>query len=132
MQTQGTTQRLRSRPAQPKPANHRLLIIDELGLVPLSKIGAERLFELRSQRCERALARRLASGVHPGGERRALPAQAEPHPTPAPFRTALHLRLPARARRPLSRAASSELHMGSAQLPLSAVSSTENAQPTWP
>ena len=31
-------------------ANHKLLIIDELGFVPLSKIGAELLFELVSQR----------------------------------------------------------------------------------
>ena len=35
-------------------ANHKLLIIDELGFVPLSKIGAELLFELVSQRYERA------------------------------------------------------------------------------
>ena len=31
-------------------ANHKLLIIDELGFVPLSKTGAELLFELVSQR----------------------------------------------------------------------------------
>ena len=35
-------------------ANHKLLIIDELGFVPLSKTGAELLFELFSQRYERA------------------------------------------------------------------------------
>ena len=35
-------------------ANHKLLIIDELGFVPLSKTGAELLFELVSQRYERA------------------------------------------------------------------------------
>ena len=35
-------------------ANHTLLIIDELGFVPLSKTGAELLFELVSQRYERA------------------------------------------------------------------------------
>jgi DNA replication protein DnaC len=34
-------------------ANHKLLIIDELGFVPLSKTGAELLFELLSQRYER-------------------------------------------------------------------------------
>ena len=34
-------------------ANHKLLIIDELGFVPLSKTGAELLFELVSQRYER-------------------------------------------------------------------------------
>lgn len=33
--------------------NHKLLIIDELGFVPLSKTGAELLFELISQRYER-------------------------------------------------------------------------------
>jgi DNA replication protein DnaC len=32
---------------------HKLLIIDELGFVPLSKTGAELLFELISQRYER-------------------------------------------------------------------------------
>ena len=35
-------------------ANHKLLILDELGFVPLSKTGAELLFELVSQRYERA------------------------------------------------------------------------------
>ena len=35
-------------------ANHKLLTIDELGFVPLSKTGAELLFELVSQRYERA------------------------------------------------------------------------------
>jgi DNA replication protein DnaC len=34
-------------------AGHKLLIIDELGFVPLSKTGAELLFELISQRYER-------------------------------------------------------------------------------
>ena len=33
--------------------SHELLIIDELGFVPLSKTGAELLFELISQRYER-------------------------------------------------------------------------------
>ena len=39
---------------QKQLANHKLLIIDELGFVPLSKTGAELLFELVSQRYERA------------------------------------------------------------------------------
>ena len=34
-------------------AGHRLLIVDELGYVPLSKSGAELLFETLSQRYER-------------------------------------------------------------------------------
>ena len=38
---------------QKQMANHKLLIIDELGFVPLSKTGAELLFELISLRYER-------------------------------------------------------------------------------
>jgi DNA replication protein DnaC len=38
---------------QKKLASHKLLIIDELGFVPLSKTGAELLFEVFSQRYER-------------------------------------------------------------------------------
>jgi DNA replication protein DnaC len=38
---------------QKRLASHKLLIIDELGFVPLSKIGAELLFEVFSQRYER-------------------------------------------------------------------------------
>ena len=38
---------------QKQMAGHKLLIIDELGFVPLSKTGAELLFELISQRYER-------------------------------------------------------------------------------
>ncbi len=38
---------------QKQLVNHKLLIIDELGFVPLSKTGAELLFELVSQRYER-------------------------------------------------------------------------------
>ena len=38
---------------QKQMASHKLLIIDELGFVPLSKTGAELLFELISQRYER-------------------------------------------------------------------------------
>ena len=38
---------------QKQLATYRLLIIDELGFVPLSKTGAELLFEVFSQRYER-------------------------------------------------------------------------------
>jgi DNA replication protein DnaC len=38
---------------QKQMAGYKLLIIDELGFVPLSKTGAELLFELISQRYER-------------------------------------------------------------------------------
>ena len=38
---------------QKNMVSHKLLIIDELGFVPLSKTGAELLFELISQRYER-------------------------------------------------------------------------------
>ena len=38
---------------QKQMVGHKLLIIDELGFVPLSKTGAELLFELISQRYER-------------------------------------------------------------------------------
>ena len=38
---------------QKKLSRLKLLIIDELGFVPLSKTGAELLFEVFSQRCER-------------------------------------------------------------------------------
>ncbi len=38
---------------QKQLVNHKLLIVDELGFVPLSKTGAELLFELMSQRYER-------------------------------------------------------------------------------
>ena len=85
-------------------ANHKLLIIDELGFVPLSKTGAELLFELVSQRYERAavlitsnlpfdewtetfgterltgaLLDRLTHHVpYPGNERSELPPQPQP------------------------------------------------------
>jgi DNA replication protein DnaC len=39
---------------QKQMVSHKLLIIDELGFVPLSKTGAELLFELISQRYERS------------------------------------------------------------------------------
>ena len=81
-----------------------LLIVDELGFVPLSKSGAELLFEVFSQRYERGstlvtsnrssvpgvdgssrlgAANRCAAGPthppcsHPGDERRELPPEAE-------------------------------------------------------
>lgn len=38
----------------PSPASFELLIIDELGFVPLSKTGAELLFEVFSRRYERS------------------------------------------------------------------------------
>ena len=40
-------------PAKVVDAEHNLLIIDELGFVPLSRTGAELLFEVFSQRYER-------------------------------------------------------------------------------
>ena len=81
-----------------------LLIIDELGFVPLSSTGAELLFEVFSQRYERGsilvttnlpfdewtevvrlgAPHRRAAGpshppcAHPGDERRQLPSQAQP------------------------------------------------------
>jgi len=90
---------------QKQMAGHKLLIIDELGFVPLSKTGAELLFELISQRYERgstlitsnlpfdewtenlrhrAPHRRAARPAHPPrhhprDERRQLPARPEPH-----------------------------------------------------
>ena len=88
---------------QKKLARLKLLIIDELGFVPLSKTGAELLFEVFSQRYERGsilvttkpALRRVDRGLrlgeadrrtlgpphsprsHPGDERRELPPQAE-------------------------------------------------------
>ncbi len=84
-------------------ARQELLIVDELGFVPLSKTGAEMLFEVFSQRYERsfhagdqqpavcrvdrgaglgAADRRPAGPAdppcsHPGNERRQLPAQKQ-------------------------------------------------------
>ena len=78
-------------------SRRNLLIVDELGFVPLSPTGAEPLFEVFSQRCERGsilvttnlpfdewtgAPDRSAAGPahpprpHPGDERRELPAQA--------------------------------------------------------
>ena len=83
-------------------ARQELLIVDELGFVPLSKAGAEMLFEVFSQRYERArpghqqsavrrmdrstgfgAADRRAAGSldaprsYPGDERRQLPAEKQ-------------------------------------------------------
>ena len=89
-----------------------MLIIDELGFVPLSKTGAELLFELVSQRYERAavlitsnlpfdewtetfgserltgaLLDRLTHHVpYPGNERRELPPQPQPREENGPPR----------------------------------------------
>ena len=89
---------------QKKLATYKLLIVDELGFVPLSKTGAELLFEVFSQRYERGLdpghhqsaLRRMDRGVrlraphrrsprpphpprqHPRDEWRELQAQPEP------------------------------------------------------
>jgi len=102
---------------QKQIASYELLIVDELGFVPLSKIGAELLFEMLSQRYERgstlvtsnlpfqewtevlgserltgALLDRLTHHVH---ERRQLPPQAEPPQTrlggegPLPLRSSV-------------------------------------------
>jgi DNA replication protein DnaC len=98
---------------QKQIASYELLIVDELGFVPLSKTGAELLFEMLSQRYERGSTlvtsnlpfqewtevprlgtadRRLAGPAHPprshpGDERRQLPPQAEPPQTDAIRRT---------------------------------------------
>ena len=92
---------------QKQLAAHELLIIDELGYVPLSKTGAELLFETISQRYERAStlitsnlpfdewtelfgSERLTGALslphhsprpHPGDERRLIPPQAKPPKT---------------------------------------------------
>lgn len=51
---------------QKQVAASQLLIIDELGFVPLSKTGAELLFELISQRYERGAT--LVTSNHPFDE----------------------------------------------------------------
>jgi DNA replication protein DnaC len=45
-------------------AGYKLLIIDELGYVPLSPTGAELLFEVFSQRYERGLSERLSLTIN--------------------------------------------------------------------
>ena len=90
---------------QKSMADHKLLIIDELGFVPMSKTGAELLFELISQRYERgatlitsnlpfdewtetfgsdrltgAAQQADTSRQHPRDERRQLPPRPKPRP----------------------------------------------------
>ena len=90
---------------QKQLVSHQLLIIDELGFVPLSKTGAELLFELISQRYERGAtlitsnlpfdewtetfgSERLTGAArqadtsrqHPRDERRQLSPRSEPRP----------------------------------------------------
>ena len=110
---------------QAQLARVSLLIVDELGYVPLSQTGSELLFDVFSQRYESGATvvtsnlpfqewttvfaserphRRAARPHHPpcpypGDERRELPAQAEPVTTPATVR--ITPRLPAWAHRPL-------------------------------
>jgi len=87
---------------QKQMASYELLIVDELGFVPLSKSGAELLFEVFSQRYERGStlvtsnlpfqewtevlgSERLTGAAgpahsprpHPGDERRKLPSETE-------------------------------------------------------
>ena len=95
---------------QRQPVRLNLLIIDELGFVPLPRTGAELLFDIFSQRYERGstlvtnnlpfrrmggslllgASHRSAAGpanpprAHPGDERRELPAQAQPREGCAP------------------------------------------------
>ena len=96
---------------QAQLARVNLLIVDELGYVPLSQTGSELLFDVFSRRYENgativtsnlpfqewttvfaserltgALLDRITHHVHPGDERRELPAQAEPVTTPATVR----------------------------------------------
>jgi DNA replication protein DnaC len=98
---------------QKQIASYELLIVDELGFVPLSKTAAELLFEMLSQRYERGstlitsslpfqewtevLGSERLTGAparsahpprpHPGDERRQLPTQAEPPQTDTILRT---------------------------------------------
>jgi hypothetical protein len=51
-------------PAATELAAHKLLIVDELGYVPLSPTGAELLFEVFSQRYERGLSERLSLTIN--------------------------------------------------------------------
>ena len=81
---------------QAQLARVNLLIVDELGYVPLSQTGSELLFDVFSRRYENGATivtsnRRAARPHHspcpyPGDERRELPAQAEPVTTPATVR----------------------------------------------
>ena len=112
---------------QDQLARVNLLIVDELGYVPLSQTGSELLFDVFSRRYENGAtivtsnlpfqewttvfaSERLTGAArphhppcpYPGDERRELPAQAEPVTTPATVR--ITPRLPAWAHRPLPRA----------------------------
>ena len=113
---------------QAQLARVNLLIVDELGYMPLSQTGSELLFDVFSRRYENGativtsnlpfqewttvfaserLYRRAARPHHPpcpypGDERRELPAQAEPIATPATVR--ITPRLSPWAHRPLPRA----------------------------
>jgi DNA replication protein DnaC len=105
-------------------AKVKLLIIDELGFVPLSKTGAELLFELISQRYERgstlitsnlpfeewtetfgterltgALLDRLSPRQHPRDERRKLSSQPKPR-TPRRCKPVILTKLASRPMRP--------------------------------
>ena len=97
---------------QDQLARVSLLIVDDLGYVPLSQTGSELLFDVFSRRYENGAtvvtsnlpcqewtsvfaSERLTGALldrithprpYPGNERRELPAQAEPFPTPAPVR----------------------------------------------
>ena len=80
-------------------ASYPLLIIDELGFVPLSKTGAEMLFEIFSAPDRRPTGSLDPSRPHPGDERRKLPAQGKqaeaPHeacpPNVVPLFPCLHV-----------------------------------------
>ena len=70
---------------QKQMAIHELLIVDELGFVPLSKTGAELLFEVFSQRYERTSDRSTPGPLDPpcpysGDEWRKLPAKRKQNP----------------------------------------------------
>ncbi|WP_240602813.1 ATP-binding protein, partial [Paracoccus endophyticus] len=67
-------------------AGHKLLILYELGFVPLSKTGAELLFELISQRCERGrlLRNRPALRGEGGGRIKPRPCDESHGTWPAP------------------------------------------------
>ena len=135
---------------QKQIASYELLIVDELGFVPLSKTGAELLFEM----LQPALRTRINPGdqqpalpgmdrgprlrtahrrparpphpprPHPGDERRQLPAQAEP-PQTHPILRALNSTPPERASG--RRAASATL-----QRPFSPEYSTTSLSNYWP
>ena len=64
---------------QKQLANYKLLIVDELGFVPLSKTGAELLFELISQRYERASTLLPATCRSTSGLRSLAPSASPAH-----------------------------------------------------